>query len=427
MRRLLAVDRHPADRIPGTAPERQRHEPGRDEEKDDVQRRGVVPRDRTLGDRLDRRPVRRNEAERAEDSVDDQRGGDHRREHDRDDQRRHLAAVVLPVDQDDRDHDQVGVDECDHSGERDASRPQNRRERDVADRADERERGDDRPDEDVLQQLQGPALARDEEAVEEGDRQQRDVARDQEPCEDLLPQHLHVAAEVVRDRRPRLGGAELRSRLRRLVLVPGLRRVGVRARLLLEPPRYEEPDAEPHQRDQHDPADELGERELPPEEDPHDDADLEHEVRRRELEDHRRGEAGALLEERLGDRDRRIAARRRRRSQARGQRDLAPARSAQSALKPCSRHPRLDDSGEREAEHERPPHLPRHPERVLEAIDDEHVSRLASAATGTGPGCGQPFSSTSSARSSTSRPSSAACADPDSMPGSSGCSIPQHR
>ena len=41
--------------------------------------RRVVPRDRALRDRLDRRPVRRHEAERAEDAVDDQRRGDHRR------------------------------------------------------------------------------------------------------------------------------------------------------------------------------------------------------------------------------------------------------------------------------------------------------------------------------------------------------------
>src|ERR671937_847189 len=45
-----------------------------------------------------------------------------------------------------------------------------------------------------------------------------------------------------------------------VVDVSSLRRFGVPARLLLEPPRDREPDSGPHERDQHDPADELGQR-----------------------------------------------------------------------------------------------------------------------------------------------------------------------
>src|SRR2546423_1740907 len=47
----------------------------------------------------------------------------------------------------------------------------------------------------------------------------------------------------------------------------------------LEPPRDEQPQTEPHQHDQDDSPDQLRERELPAKEDPHDDAELEDEVR----------------------------------------------------------------------------------------------------------------------------------------------------
>jgi len=49
----------------------------------------------------------------------------------------------------------------------------------------------------------------------------------------------------------------------------------VAARLLLEPPRHGEPQAQPHQRDQNQTADQLGQGEPPAEEDPHHDAVLE--------------------------------------------------------------------------------------------------------------------------------------------------------
>ena len=93
-----------------------------------------------------------------------ERGNDHRPEHDRDQERRDPAAVVLAVDEHDRDHDQVGEDERDHAGERDPAGPQHRGERDVPDRAHEGERGDDRADDDVLEQLDRAAGVGDEQA-----------------------------------------------------------------------------------------------------------------------------------------------------------------------------------------------------------------------------------------------------------------------
>ena len=129
--------------------------------------------------------------------------------------------------------------------------------------------------------LQRAAAVGDEESVEEVHRQQRDVAGDQEAAEDLLPEHLHVAAEVVRDRRPRLEREQLRAvDSADACACPACAADRVLARLLLEPPRDEQPHADPHQHDQDEAADELGERELPAEEDPHDDPELEHEIRR---------------------------------------------------------------------------------------------------------------------------------------------------
>ena len=157
---------------------------------------------------------------------------------------------------------------------------------------------------------------------------------------------------------------------------PRLRRLRVRARLLLEPPRDEEADPGPHERDQDEAAEELRERELPAEEDPHHDPDLEHEVRRGELERHRasRGSrpSGTSTSRSRSPRSCTTTRRRRGRSRARpcaGRGRRARARCA------SARHPRLDDPGEREAEHERPPDLPRHLERVPEAVADplEHV------------------------------------------------------
>ena len=77
------------------------------------------------------------------------------------------AAVVLAVDRDDRQHDQVGEEERQHAGEADPARPQHRRERHVADRADEAEHGDERPDDHVLERAERAAGVLEEQAVEE--------------------------------------------------------------------------------------------------------------------------------------------------------------------------------------------------------------------------------------------------------------------
>src|SRR2546428_111767 len=80
------------------------------------------------GHRVDRRSGRWNDAGCGEDPVDGEGGHDRGRVHDRNDSDRDAAAVVLQVDEHDRDDDQVGVDEGDDAREADAAGPEHGRE-----------------------------------------------------------------------------------------------------------------------------------------------------------------------------------------------------------------------------------------------------------------------------------------------------------
>ena len=64
------------------------------------------------------------------------------------------------------------------------------------------------------------------------------------------------------------------------MLVPAVGLQGVLARLLLQTRRHEHAQQSGHDRDQHQPADELGERELPAEQHPDHDPELEHQIGR---------------------------------------------------------------------------------------------------------------------------------------------------
>ena len=88
----------------------------------------------------------RLEADELEQEVDDQPGGSHRGVEGHEQERGHTPAVVLAVDVEDRQDDQVGEDERDHAAETDPAVPQHGSERDVADRAHEREHRHQRPD-----------------------------------------------------------------------------------------------------------------------------------------------------------------------------------------------------------------------------------------------------------------------------------------
>ena len=186
----------------------------------------------------------------------------------------------------------------------------------------------------------------------------------------------------MRDVRPRVDGREtLPPRqsfgTRHVMFVAARGGERVLTPSFLEPACHEEPNRRPHERDQEDPADELGERELPPEEDPHDDSDLEDEIRRGELKRHHGGEARTFLEQRLRNCDRRVAAGGRRRAETRREQGLTRASSAERALQARARDPRLHDSGEEKAQHERPADLPEHlnrvPETVADPVEERHT------------------------------------------------------
>ena len=95
-----------------------------------------------------------------------------------------------------------------------------------------------------------------------------------------------------------------------------------------------------HQHDHHDPAEVLGERELPADQHPQHEAELPHEVRRGELEGERGRRRGALLEQALGDRDRRVGARGRGGAEAGRERDRPCARAGQATLRSARAAPR---------------------------------------------------------------------------------------
>lgn len=145
---------------------------------------------------------------RAEQPV-DQQGADHdRHEHQRHDPQGKPPAVVLAIDRDDRQHEEIGEHERDHPGEGDAAGPKHRGERHVADRAHEAEDRDQRADEDVLEEPQRFGGAHDEQAVEEIIAEQSHEPGQQEADQDLSVDHRPVAAEVLGDVRPGLGGGE---------------------------------------------------------------------------------------------------------------------------------------------------------------------------------------------------------------------------
>src|SRR5438874_798734 len=203
----------------------------------------VVEADR-LEDVASWRTRRRDEPGGAEEAIDRERRADHRHEHQRNDSCGECAAVVLAIDRDDRQNDQVGEDERDHAAEREPARPEDRGERDVADRADEREDGDQWPEHRVLDQSQRRGSVLDEGGVENARRDESGEAGQEKADPDLLPEHLPVAAEVVRDVRPGRRGTDPlppRELARRGVMhVPGVGCESVRPRFLLEPRRAEQ-------------------------------------------------------------------------------------------------------------------------------------------------------------------------------------------
>ena len=142
------------------------------------------------------------------------------------------------------------------------------------------------------------------------------------------------------------------------------------AGLLLQPRRDEAAQQQRHQRDHDDAADELGERELPADQHPEDEAELPDQVGRGELEGERGDRRGALCEERAGDRDRRVGAGGGGGAEPGRLRDRAEAVPGEAAFDPLARHPGLDDAGDREADHQRPPDLVGHQEGLFEPLAD---------------------------------------------------------
>ncbi len=167
-----------------------------EEPEDDVQPRGVVPCDALVGDL--RGVGARYQAKAAEDDLDHVPGRHHRRVERAEYERGHPRPVVLAVDVEDRGDDQVGEQERDHPAEADPALPQHDGQRDVADRADERDDRHDGADQ-RAPDLGGQRVPGEEERLPErvghpgGDRA-RDEQPDRQVPDDRRPlHHEHVA------------------------------------------------------------------------------------------------------------------------------------------------------------------------------------------------------------------------------------------
>jgi hypothetical protein len=141
----------------------------------------------------------------------------------------------------------------------------------------------------------------------------------------------------------------------------------VLAHALFALPGDEEAQRDPHHRDQHEAADELGERERQPMN--------SHSTIPSSKTRFVEANWNAIAETRLAPfskSDFAIAiartSTRRRGAEAGRERDLTQSAAAERALEAGARHPRPHDAGEREAEHQRPPDLPRHAGGVQESV-----------------------------------------------------------
>src|SRR6266536_1402747 len=142
----------------------------------------------------------------------------------------------------------------------------------------------------------------------------------------------------------------------------------------------EHPECHRQQQDHQRPADELGEREPPAQQERHDDAQLDDEVGGGDLEGHRGGEVRSLPDQRPGQRHRGV--------RAGAGRGAQPGRDGQAAG-PIVRHQpddllpayyRLHHRGQEETEDQRPQDLPAHRpgdrQRVTQGVQDGHRGHL---------------------------------------------------
>src|ERR1039457_2562057 len=109
---------HPQHSPPAGADES--HDQGaREHQEDDVKPGGVVPRPALVGNPGPSRI--RDQAETAEDQLDDVPGRHHRGVERAEQEQGHPGTVILPVDIQDRGDEQIGEDEGDHAAEADAA------------------------------------------------------------------------------------------------------------------------------------------------------------------------------------------------------------------------------------------------------------------------------------------------------------------
>ena len=105
----------------------------KDNARDQIKPARVIPSDVRMRNGAGRSRSLWDEVERVEDEVYQNSSGDHADIKDHRDVSSGSRAVILRVNEDERNHDQIAVDERNHATETDAVRPEQARERDIAD------------------------------------------------------------------------------------------------------------------------------------------------------------------------------------------------------------------------------------------------------------------------------------------------------
>src|ERR1700730_3809988 len=172
----------------------------------DVEPCRIVPSDRTLHDlRLSLRWCQPGNSEYPFNAQ----GSTRHRTVERDEQKpHHPPAIVLPVNVEDREHNEIGEYEGDHSPETDAAVPEHCGKRDVANRTYERNDGDEWTDQRPPERRQYRMLDEEEGLPELIRHPGGERAGNDKPADDIHPHRGPVHDEIMADGGEAFGGSD---------------------------------------------------------------------------------------------------------------------------------------------------------------------------------------------------------------------------
>ncbi len=255
--------------------------------------------------------MRWDETKSPEYQLNNQRGTRHRAIESSKQEAGHLQSVVLAINVQDRKNDQIGKDERDHATETDAAIPEHRGQRNIADRAYERDYRHQRPNDRAPQGREQRTFHDEERSPELGRDPGGKRTGDEQAAGDVKPDRNPVHHEIMADRgEAAFGGQSLPQcafthghiHFGMAFHPAGDASIGLCLGLFQEL-SIEKPAEEQNQQSDHNwRADKLGQRELPAQKHQHDSAEFDDEIGGGHFKGHGGGEIGALAEQRAGKR-----------------------------------------------------------------------------------------------------------------------------